>query len=225
MQPIIPCFQIAVLRLRKYFWLFPVFPQCCKCCPSNLVSQFSKPYSNGHSVLFIIIYLSIWSEVKEGSKGRQESVFQLTMVNFGLEILRVSEIRGAEPAFWDTGDHRSQPKDEFWPVHERSYITSLSVTGLKGSPSSWVLHFHAVLQHKNSLKIDFKCSLVNCLTPTLTILVGELKWAKPSSSLKNITKQWACFQAPAPCTGSRLNEIMLCIFIHSLMRYLPITGQ
>ena len=57
--------------------------------------------------------LSVRSEVKEGSKVRQASVFQLTVVDFGLEIRRVSEIQGAEPSFWDTGDCGSQLKDEF----------------------------------------------------------------------------------------------------------------
>jgi len=113
MQPAIPCFQITVLSLCKCSWQFPIFPQCCSCCPSDPISRFSKPCSDGHNVLFVIIYLSVRSEVKEGSKVRQASVFQLTVVDFGLEIRRVSEIQGAEPSFWDTGDCGSQLKDEF----------------------------------------------------------------------------------------------------------------
>lgn len=55
----------------------------CNFCPSNLVSQFSKPYSDSCSMLLIIIYLPVWSEVK-GSKDRQESMFQMTVVPFWL---------------------------------------------------------------------------------------------------------------------------------------------
>lgn len=50
--------------------------------------------------------------MKEDSKDRQESLFQLTLVNFGLEIMKVLEMQSAEPKFWETGDHRSQSKDE-----------------------------------------------------------------------------------------------------------------
>lgn len=99
--------------------------------------------------------------MKEDSKGGQESVFQLTLVNSGLEIIEVLEMQSAEPEFWDThlGTTEVNPKMSFDPFLKG--LTSLSVTGLKRSPSSRVLDLHRVLQHKNSHKIDFKCLLVN----------------------------------------------------------------
>lgn len=96
--------------------------------------------------------------MKENSKGKQESVCQLTLVSFGLEDIKVLEMQSTEPEFWDTGTTGVNPKINF-NLFTKGLI-SLSVTGRKRSCSSRVLELNGVLQHSNSLKIDFKRLLV-----------------------------------------------------------------
>lgn len=72
--------------------------------------------------------------MKENSKGKQESVFQLTLVGFGLENIKVLEMQSTEPEFWDTGPTGVNPKINFDLFMKG--LTSLSVTGCKRSCSS-----------------------------------------------------------------------------------------
>lgn len=61
-------------------------------------------------------------------------MFQLTLVNFGLEIMKVLEMQSAEPEFRDAGDQGVNPKMNCDPFMKG--LTSLSVTGHGSSPSS-----------------------------------------------------------------------------------------
>lgn len=65
LQPKIPAFHTSVLQLHAYFWLFP---QCCNCCPRDLIAQFSKPCTEDRSASLTTIYPSTGTKGEEGSK-------------------------------------------------------------------------------------------------------------------------------------------------------------